>query len=347
MDLKKTIIDTLRTIGYTKIMKESITTKVILGMVSANKGVPVSEIKVLVDYKTIIKDEISKMKNEAKTIKKKPIADDMNDIDDIDELPDMRFRDILRPGAGGAPVPIADWLTTKDLENLSTVNKATRESAILELKRKNTILSLNSVKSEKYINNTEYRSHINSILSKYNKKLQLSIYKDQKLFDILWTIPEIEINLQSLELNDLPELIDITPLEKLTNLQSLELKDLGHLTGDIIPIEKLTNLKSLKLHNLYGLTDIKPLEKLTNLQTLELSGLDSLGHIPSIDFYQNRYLGAELKFVWLPQRCIISGKLLWLKYAYRLTAMYTGPGDPVYDYRWHDKNTHIMWLLKR
>ena len=75
--------------------------------------------------------------------------------------------------------------------------------------------------------------------------------------------------------------------------------------------------------------------------------LDSLGHIPSIDFYQNRYLGAELKFVWLPQRCIISGKLLWLKYAYRLTAMYTGPSDPVYDHRWHDKNTHIMWLLKR
>ena len=67
-------------------------------------------------------------------------------------------------------------------------------------------------------------------------------------------------------------------------------------------------------------------------------------------FYNNalkRNLGLALKFAWLPKRCALSGKLIWLKYGYRVTAMWTGPGDPVFEHKWHDKNTHIMWLLKR
>lgn len=75
--------------------------------------------------------------------------------------------------------------------------------------------------------------------------------------------------------------------------------------------------------------------------------LDSLGHTSYDDFYRNRYLGAELKFVWLPKRCNLSSKRIWLKRAYRLTAIWTGPGEPVIETRWHDKNTHIMWMLKR
>ena len=75
--------------------------------------------------------------------------------------------------------------------------------------------------------------------------------------------------------------------------------------------------------------------------------LDSIGTIPYVDFYRNRYLGAELKFAWFPEVCILTGNRIWLKYGYRLTAIYTGPGDPIYDHRWHDKNAQIMWLLKR
>ena len=54
IDLKKIIIDTLRTIGYKKIFKENITTNDILGMVSEKTGIPKTGIKVLIDYKTII-----------------------------------------------------------------------------------------------------------------------------------------------------------------------------------------------------------------------------------------------------------------------------------------------------
>ena len=66
-------------------------------------------------------------------------------------------------------------------------------------------------------------------------------------------------------------------------------------------------------------------------------------------FYNKAFrgLGAQLKFAWLPQTCYISGKLIWLKFGYRITAMWTGPGNPVFEHRWHEKNAHIMWMLKR
>ena len=75
--------------------------------------------------------------------------------------------------------------------------------------------------------------------------------------------------------------------------------------------------------------------------------LDSMGHSSYNDFYGGKYLGAEFKFAWFPKTCELTGKLIWLKYAYRLVIVYTGPSDPVYHSRWHDKNAHIMWLLKR
>jgi hypothetical protein len=75
--------------------------------------------------------------------------------------------------------------------------------------------------------------------------------------------------------------------------------------------------------------------------------LDSIGYTASEVFYRNAYLGAELKFAWLPKKCILTRKRIWLKNAYRLTAMWTGPGPLVYETKWHDKNAHIIWLLKR
>ena len=73
-----------------------------------------------------------------------------------------------------------------------------------------------------------------------------------------------------------------------------------------------------------------------------------LDQLQSYDpFYDRMMIGAELTFAWLPKTCHISGKRIWLKYGYRLTRMISGPGDTLFQYRWHDKNAHIIWMLKR
>jgi hypothetical protein len=65
-------------------------------------------------------------------------------------------------------------------------------------------------------------------------------------------------------------------------------------------------------------------------------------------FYSKMMIGTELKFAWLPETCYLTGKRIWLEYAYRMTRIITdGPEKSIFEYRWHDKNTHIMWMLKR
>jgi hypothetical protein len=68
--------------------------------------------------------------------------------------------------------------------------------------------------------------------------------------------------------------------------------------------------------------------------------------IKMIDIFKNYCIGTKLKFVWLPKRCHISNKSIWLKFAYRQIAMYTGPGDPVFEYRWYNKNEFLVAKLK-
>lgn len=72
-----------------------------------------------------------------------------------------------------------------------------------------------------------------------------------------------------------------------------------------------------------------------------------LDQVQSYDHFYERCLGAELKFAWLPETCHISGKRIWLKYGYRLTRMIMGPGESIFEHRWHDKNAHIIWKLTR
>jgi hypothetical protein len=64
-------------------------------------------------------------------------------------------------------------------------------------------------------------------------------------------------------------------------------------------------------------------------------------------FYSKMMIGTQLKFSWLPETCALTGKCIWLEYAYRMTRIITGPGESIIEHRWHDKNTHIIWLLKR
>ena len=55
----------------------------------------------------------------------------------------------------------------------------------------------------------------------------------------------------------------------------------------------------------------------------------------------------KLKFVFFPKKCSISGKKLWLEYAYRGASVLAGPTDSIIDYKWHDKLEHLIWLLKK
>lgn len=61
-------------------------------------------------------------------------------------------------------------------------------------------------------------------------------------------------------------------------------------------------------------------------------------------FYQRAIW--KKKFSWWPHRCLITNRRIWLEFAYRGTAMYTGPGDPVYETQWHDTKEHLLWSLK-
>ena len=61
------------------------------------------------------------------------------------------------------------------------------------------------------------------------------------------------------------------------------------------------------------------------------------------------YIRAEWKLcrvVW-PQRCEITGRRLWPgTQAYRGTAVWTGPGTPVHEHKWHACQEHLLWQLK-
>lgn len=54
----------------------------------------------------------------------------------------------------------------------------------------------------------------------------------------------------------------------------------------------------------------------------------------------------ELKFNFLPRRCRLSNKLLWLTYSYKGIYMLTGPGDTIFDKCYIEKSHFILWNLR-
>lgn len=62
--------------------------------------------------------------------------------------------------------------------------------------------------------------------------------------------------------------------------------------------------------------------------------------------FKRNCIGTTLKFTLWPQKCHITGKTLWLETAYRQVAMWTGPGEPVFEYRYYDKNEFLIAKLK-
>lgn len=69
--------------------------------------------------------------------------------------------------------------------------------------------------------------------------------------------------------------------------------------------------------------------------------LDSFGYY---DDFGIHCIGWQFKLCILPRRCHYSNKLLMFKRCYKGTAMWTGPGTPVFEHRWVDKHE---WLLQR
>ena len=53
-----------------------------------------------------------------------------------------------------------------------------------------------------------------------------------------------------------------------------------------------------------------------------------------------------LKFSWLPRRCCISGKRIWLKKAYKGTARMPSLGEPLFQHEWVCKDIFLFARLQ-
>ena len=62
--------------------------------------------------------------------------------------------------------------------------------------------------------------------------------------------------------------------------------------------------------------------------------------------FKHACIDTSIVFVMWPRRCYFTNKILFLKYVYKQTAMWTGPGDPVFEYRWYDKEEFLVNKLK-
>lgn len=64
------------------------------------------------------------------------------------------------------------------------------------------------------------------------------------------------------------------------------------------------------------------------------------------DTFKRHCVGTQLKFTFLPKKCYITGKTLMFEYAYVQTGLWTGPGEPMFEYRWYDKNEFLIARIK-
>lgn len=65
----------------------------------------------------------------------------------------------------------------------------------------------------------------------------------------------------------------------------------------------------------------------------------------SEDLPDHRY-DWKLKFAWYPHTCNKSGKRIWLQHAYRGFRVITGPGEPIYFYRWLTSTEYLIKKIK-
>lgn len=66
----------------------------------------------------------------------------------------------------------------------------------------------------------------------------------------------------------------------------------------------------------------------------------------SNEAFKRRCVGWYLEFSFLPRRCFYTGKYLWFKKAYLGVGMICGPGEPVYEFRWCEKDNYLLLKIK-
>jgi len=64
------------------------------------------------------------------------------------------------------------------------------------------------------------------------------------------------------------------------------------------------------------------------------------------DSFNRHCIGKQLLLSIWPRRCYYTNQSLWFKYCYKMTAMWTGPGTPVFEDRWIDKNEYLLKKIK-
>ena len=69
--------------------------------------------------------------------------------------------------------------------------------------------------------------------------------------------------------------------------------------------------------------------------------------IDEADGMFKRYAIWTRQFAWLPHRCELTQKWIWFSQAYCGRAIWSGPGTPVVETRWHRYDEHIIWELQR
>jgi hypothetical protein len=64
------------------------------------------------------------------------------------------------------------------------------------------------------------------------------------------------------------------------------------------------------------------------------------------DWGLNKVVDWKLTRCWFPRECFLTGQNLWGKRAYHGTRMITGPGEPVIDHYYVERDEFILWRLK-
>lgn len=72
--------------------------------------------------------------------------------------------------------------------------------------------------------------------------------------------------------------------------------------------------------------------------------MDSL--MTSHETFKRRCIGWQLEYSLLPRRCFYTGKILWLQLAYKGVSMLTGPGEPIFEYRWCERHEYLLLKIK-
>jgi hypothetical protein len=73
--------------------------------------------------------------------------------------------------------------------------------------------------------------------------------------------------------------------------------------------------------------------------------LDNIMYTDHHDEYFYRRAVWYLKFSWLPRRCSLTHRRIWFCRAYKGTAMWTGPGSPVFEHKWIAKEEFLFAKL--